>query len=66
VIPLALTIINILFCGILGMPSIHGFIGNFYLIWVDFFFTGSFLDIVAWRWHLFLLGGATLISFLES
>ena len=55
VLPLALTVINILFVGIIGVETKFGFLMNFKFIWIDYYFTGSFLNIDAWRWQLGLL-----------
>lgn len=55
VIPFSLTIMNILFVGILGFESNFDFLMIFKIIWVDYYITGSFLDIMAFRWHLGLL-----------
>jgi hypothetical protein len=52
IIPICASIINILFVGILGLDSNFGFIGNFKVIWVDYYFTGTLIDIIAWKWHL--------------
>jgi hypothetical protein len=65
VIPISVSIINILFCGILGVESIHGFWGNFYHIWIGFYFTGTFLGIIAWKWQLFLFLFSFLFTFTE-
>ena len=54
-IPISMSIINILFIGILGIESKNDFLINFKVIWIDYFFTGYFCDIVAWRIHLFIL-----------
>lgn len=54
-IPISLTLINILFVGILGVETKFGFFMNLKIIWIDYYFTGSFLNIDAWRWHLGLL-----------
>jgi len=54
VLPLTLSIMNIL-VGILGIKTIFGFWMNFKVIWIDYYFTGSFCNIDAWRWHLGLL-----------
>lgn len=55
VLPLTLTIMNILCVGILGFETKFGFLMNFKVIWIDYYFTGSFLNVDAWRWHLGLL-----------
>jgi hypothetical protein len=55
IIPLVLTILNVLFIGIIGLESKFGFLMNFKIIWIDYYFTGSLLNIAAWRWHLGLL-----------
>lgn len=62
VIPISLTIMNILFVAILGVVTKFGFLMNLKIIWIDYYFTGSFLNIDAWRWQLCLL----LFSFLVS
>lgn len=54
VIPITLTIMNILVVGILGLETKFGFLMNFKVIWVDYF-TGNFINVDAWRWHLGLL-----------
>jgi hypothetical protein len=55
VLPITLSIINVIFCVILGMETKFGFWVNFKVVWIDYYFTGSFLDIAAWRWQLGLL-----------
>lgn len=65
-IPLAASVVNILCCGILGFETPHGFWGNFYHIWIGYYFTGELLDIAAYRWHLFLLCFAFLFTFTET
>lgn len=42
-IPISMSIINILFVGILGIESKNDFLLNFKVIWIDYFFTGYFL-----------------------
>ena len=59
VLPIVFTIV-IIFIGILGVETKFGFLMNLKIIWVDYYFTGSFLDIAAWKWHLCLL----LLSFI--
>jgi len=54
VLPLTLSIMNIL-VGILGIKTIFGVWMNFKVIWIDYYFTSSFCNIDAWRWHLGLL-----------
>lgn len=60
VLPISLSIMNIIFCGILGLHTKFGFWMNFKICWIDYYFTGQFLNIDAWRWQLGLL----LFSFL--
>jgi len=55
VLPIVLSIMNVIFCGILGVETKFGFWINFKVVWIDYYFTGSLLDIEAWRWHLALL-----------
>ncbi len=55
VIPIALSVVNIIFCGIFGLHSTYGFWMNFKIFWVDYYFTGSLCDIAAWKWQLGLL-----------
>lgn len=62
VLPLVLTIMNVLLVGILGIETTYGFLMNFKVIWVDYYFTGSFLNIDAWRWQLGLLFCAFLFT----
>jgi hypothetical protein len=60
VIPLTLTVMNLLFVGILGLETNFGFVMNFKVIWIDYYFTGSFMNIDAWRWQ----SGFLFFSFL--
>jgi len=55
VLPMSLTIINIIACGILGFETKFGFWGNFKIMWIDYYFTGILMGISAWRWQLVLL-----------
>lgn len=55
IIPIILSLMNIVVVGILGMHSNYGFLMNFKVIWIDYYITGHFINIVAWRWHLSLL-----------
>lgn len=64
-IPIASSVVNIALVGILGVEGTHGFWSNFYHIWVGFYFTGSFLDIIAWKWQLFLFFFSFLFTFTE-
>jgi hypothetical protein len=50
-LPLTLTVMNLLFVGILGLETKFGFVMNFKVIWIDYYFTGSFMNIDAWRWQ---------------
>lgn len=54
-IPLTFSVLNIFLCGIFGIETEFGFWMNFKVIWIDYYFTGSFLDISAWRWQIGLL-----------
>jgi hypothetical protein len=51
---------NILFVGILGIDLKYTFWEMWEVIWVDYYFTGPFCDVAAWRWQIMLL----FISFL--
>ena len=62
IIPIALSLVNIVFCGILGFPCKYGFLMNFKILWIDYYFTGSLMDIVAWKWQLALLFCSFLIA----
>jgi hypothetical protein len=62
VLPLTLPVMNLLFVGILGLELKYGFLLNFKIIWIDYYFTGSFLDIVAWKWQLGLLFCSFLLT----
>ena len=55
VLPAALSLMNILFCGIIGLQTEYGFLMHFKMIWIDYYFTGSLLEIPAWRWQLGIL-----------
>ena len=65
-LPLALTIMNVLFVGIIGFETPLGFLMNFKVIWIDYYFTGSLLSIDAWRWQLGLLFFSYLITKLSD
>jgi hypothetical protein len=60
-LPLTLTVMNILFVGILGVETKFDFLMNFKIIWIDYYFTGDFMNIDAWRWQLGLLFCSFLI-----
>jgi hypothetical protein len=64
-IPIASSVVNIALVGILGIEGTHGFWGNFYPMWVGFYFTGSFAGIIAWKWQLFLFFISFLFTFVE-
>lgn len=53
VIPIAGSILNILMCGILGIGD--DFLLNFKKLWIDYYFTGTILGVVAWRFQLGIL-----------
>jgi hypothetical protein len=55
VLPIILTIMNIVIVGIIGFETTSGFWMNFKLIWIDYYITGSIVEIDAWRIHLGLL-----------
>lgn len=57
VIPITFTVIYVIWL-ILGMDPAT----PLWEMWVKYFATGSLLDIVAWRWHLFLFFFANLIT----
>lgn len=64
-IPVVISIWNILFVGILGMDSALGFIGNFEKAWISYYFSGELFGFIAWRIHLFLLTLSLLFTFLR-
>ena len=45
----------IVFITVLDLETKYGFWEMMKISWIDFYFTGSFLDIDAWRWHIILL-----------
>ncbi len=51
-VPLTVTIMNIIFVGVLGVETTHNFWYNFKLIWSGYYFDGRFMGVDAWRWHL--------------
>ena len=55
VLPISLSIINVLFCGILGVETKFDFLTNFKIIWIDYYFTGSFNGVESWKIHLGIL-----------
>jgi hypothetical protein len=54
VIPFAGTVMILIFT-ILGQSMKFGFFEGIWKLWSGFYATGTFLDIAAWRWQLFLL-----------
>lgn len=66
VVPIVLSIVNIIFCGILDFHSIYGFLGNFRLIWIDYYFTGELIGVMAYKWHLALLFIFFLLSLTKN
>lgn len=63
IIPLVLSIVNILFVGILGIESNHSFIYNFKVIWFDYYIGGTLFEVAAFKYHLMLLLTSFGISF---
>jgi hypothetical protein len=63
VIPILLSMLN-LACSILGIKTLYGFWVNFKIIWVNYYFSGTFLNIDAWRCHLLIL--LSLYFFVKS
>jgi hypothetical protein len=61
VIPVIISILNIA-VGILGIKTKYGFLGTFKVAWVDYYITGKFCGIDAWRWHLLILLGCIVIT----
>ena len=55
VIPLTLSIMNILFVGILGIEAKYTFWELFEVIWIDYYITGHILSLAAWRIQLCIL-----------
>jgi hypothetical protein len=54
IIPGVLTALLIII-GILGAPDLtYGFFGTLKSIWLDYYFTGHFLTVIAWRWQLII------------
>ncbi len=54
VIPFAGTVMIILF-SILGQTMKYSFFEGIWRMWCDFYITGTFLDVAAWRWQIILL-----------
>lgn len=54
VIPIAGTVM-IIFFSILGQTMRYSFFEGIWRMWSDFYVTGTFLDIAAWRWQIILL-----------
>jgi len=63
VIPVSGSIVCFLGLGVLGIETEIGLSGAFKKLWIDYYFTGHFAGISAWRWHLLLLIFAQFISF---
>lgn len=55
VVPLALSVVNIIIFGLLGVDHPKGIMVGFKVIWIDYYFTGSLLGIMAWRIHLTII-----------
>jgi len=54
VIPICGTVMILLFT-ILGQSMKYSFFEGIWNMWSGFYFTGTFLDISAWRWQILLL-----------
>lgn len=55
VLPIALSIMNILLVGIIGLKTKFSFLENFKVIWIDYYLTGSLGGVAAWRLQLGVL-----------
>ena len=64
-IPISISILHILFGGVLGMDSVYGFWETFYHIWVGFYINGYFLGIISYKWQFFLFCISFFITFTE-
>jgi uncharacterized membrane protein YoaK (UPF0700 family) len=60
VIPIALTIMALIML-VMG-TQVSRISEVLHLAWVDYYFTGNLMNVIAWRWHLILLFLAWLIS----
>lgn len=54
IVPLAVTL-TVIVWSLLGQPMIHSLFNTIYILWLDYYFSGFFLGISAWRFHLVLL-----------
>lgn len=50
-IPLGCTVVFVLGF-ILGLETVYSFWDTIEILWVGFYFTGEFMGIDSWRWHL--------------
>lgn len=66
IIPVIGTFINIVLIGILGLKSNYGFLMNFKIIWIDYYLTGYFLEIPAWRVQIVVLIICLMFAILNS
>ena len=51
VLPITGTVLNIIVI-ILGIDLKYDFFERLYVIWIDYYFTGSLMNIDAWRIHI--------------
>lgn len=61
-LPTAFTLLYMTFHVILGVPSKHNFSDTMYIIWIKYYFNGNFIDLIAWRIHLFIMFWTCLLS----
>lgn len=66
IIPITMTIVDLLFVGILDLPTKYGFLYGLKVIWIDYYFTGYFLGIIAWKIQLCLLIISLIINIIKS
>lgn len=54
IIPIALSFIFIFSISILGLEPKYDIWLTFKMLWIGYYFTGFYLGIIAWKWHIIL------------
>ena len=65
-IPLILSVLNIMVVGLLDVNIGNGFKSNFDSIWVGFYYDGKIFNVLSWRWHLFFMCLVFSLTFIEN
>jgi hypothetical protein len=66
IIPVVATLMSMLLIGILGVESDNTLSEALKISWVDYYYSGYFLSISAWRWHIFIFFIIVLFVIIDS